>query len=60
VHGLLILAGCLGVSAASVALWLQSRRIDRRLFAGVIALAVTTSLFSVIAWAATAVARIAP
>jgi hypothetical protein len=60
-HGLLITAGLIGVGAAGAALWLQRRHhIAHRWFAGLIALAVTASLFSVIAWAATAVARIAP
>jgi hypothetical protein len=57
---LLMLAGGVAVVTASAALWLQGRcRVDRRCFAGLVAIAVTLSLFSVIAWAAVAVARIA-
>ncbi len=59
--GVLMLAGAAGVVTAAAALWLQWRRqIDRRCFAGLVAMAVTLSLFSVVAWAATAIARIAP
>ena len=58
---LLIAAGGVGVVAAAAALWLESRRrIGRRCFAGLVALAVALSVFSVLAWAATAIARIAP
>jgi hypothetical protein len=60
-HKLLMLAGSVGLLTATAALWLQGRRrIDRRFFAGLVTLAVTSSLFSVITWAATAIARIAP
>jgi hypothetical protein len=59
--GLLIAAGGAGVIAAAAALWLESRRrIGRRCFAGLIALAVASSVFSVLAWVAIAIARIAP
>jgi len=58
---LLIVTGSVGVASAAAALCLQGRqRIDRRCFAGLVALAAASSLFSVLAWAATAVARIAP
>jgi hypothetical protein len=58
---LLIAVGGVGVVAAAAALWLESaRRIGRRCFAGLIALAVGSSVFSVLAWVATAIARIAP
>jgi hypothetical protein len=58
---LLMLAGAAGLAAAIAALWLQGgRRGGRRWFAGLITMAVTLSLFSVIAWAATVIARIAP
>ena len=58
---LLIAAGGVGVIAATAALWLESgRRIGRRCFAGLLALAIGSSVFSVLAWAATAIARIAP
>ena len=54
---LLMLASGLGLVAASAALWVQGwRRADRRFFAGLISIAVTSSLFSVVAWAATAIA----
>lgn len=48
-----------GVVTAGGALWLQgSHRMDRRLFAGLVAAAVTFSLCSFIAWAATSIGRI--
>ena len=59
--GLLIAAGGVGLVAASAALWLESRgRIGRRCFAGLLGLALGSSAFSLLAWAATAMARIAP
>ena len=59
--GLLIAAGGVGLVAASAALWLESRgRIGRRCFAGLLALAIGSSVFSLLAWAATAMTRIAP
>jgi hypothetical protein len=60
VLSLLMLSGGAGLVTATAALWVQGRRIHRRLFAGLVSIAVTLSLFSVIAWAATAIARIAP
>jgi hypothetical protein len=57
----MIIPGIVGVVAATAAIWLQGRqRIDRRYFAGLLALAVTSSLFSVLGCAATRVARIVP
>jgi cobalamin biosynthesis protein CobD/CbiB len=54
---LLILASGVGLVAATAALWVQGwRRADHRFFAGLISIAVTLSLFSVVAWAATAIA----
>ena len=54
---LLILASGVGLVAATAALWVQGqRRADHRFLAGLISIAVTLSLFSVIAWAATAIA----
>jgi hypothetical protein len=51
--GLLILAGAVGLVAATAALWAQGRTmIHQRIFAGLISLAVTVILFSLIAWAA--------
>jgi hypothetical protein len=58
---LLIAAGGVGVVAAAAALWLESaRRIDGRCFAGLVGLAVALSVFSCLAWGATAITRIAP
>jgi hypothetical protein len=58
---LLMVAGGAGLVTAAAALWLQARRrVDRRLFAGLVATAVTLSLFSVVTWAATVIARVAP
>jgi hypothetical protein len=60
VPGVLIAAGGVGLVAASAALWLESRgRIGRRCFAGLLALAIGSSVFSLLAWAATAMVRIA-
>jgi hypothetical protein len=57
---LLIAAGGVGAVAAAAALWLEGRhRIDRRCFAGLLALAIGSSVISLLAWAATAMARIA-
>jgi hypothetical protein len=56
----LIAAGGVGLVAASAALWLESRgRIGRCCFAGLLALAIGSSVFSLLDWAATAMARIA-
>jgi hypothetical protein len=57
VPNLLILASGVGLVAATAALWVHGwRRADRRFFAGLISIAVTSSLFSIVAWAATAIA----
>ena len=54
---LLMLASGAGLVAAIAALWVQGqRRADHRFFAGLISVAVTLSLFSVVAWVATAIA----
>ena len=54
---LLMLASGVGFVAATAALWVQGwRRADYRFFAGLISIAVTLSLFSVVAWAATVIA----
>jgi len=59
VRELLIAAGGVGVAAAAAALWLEgSRRISRRCFAGLVALAVASTLFSLLGWVATGIARI--
>jgi hypothetical protein len=60
VHDVLILTGIFGLVTAAVALCLQRSRINRRYFAGLISIAVTLSLFSVFAWAAIEIARVAP
>ena len=50
-------ASGVGLGAAIAALWVQRRRrADHRFFAGLISIAVTLSLFSVVAWAAIAIA----
>jgi hypothetical protein len=55
VLNLLMLASGVGFVAATAALWVEGwRRTDRRFFAGLISIAVTLSLFSGVAWAATA------
>jgi hypothetical protein len=57
VPNLLILASGVGLIAATAALWVQGwRRADYRFFAGLISIAVTLSLFSVVAWAAVVIA----
>jgi hypothetical protein len=57
VPNLLMLASGAGLVAATAALWVQGwQRADHRFFAGLISIAVTLSLFSVVAWAATAIA----
>ena len=58
VSNLLMLAsGVAALVAATAALWVQGwGRVDRRLFAGLISIAVSSMLFSVVAWAATAIA----
>jgi hypothetical protein len=49
------LASGVGLVAATAALWVEGwRRADDRFFAGLISIAVTLSLFSGVAWAATA------
>jgi hypothetical protein len=59
VPNLLMLASGVGLVAATAALWVQGwRRADHRFFAGLTSIAVTLSLFSLVAWAATAIAPI--
>jgi len=56
----LLFASVIGFVAATAALWARERvMIDRRIFAGLISLAVTVILFSFISWLA-AVFAIAP
>jgi hypothetical protein len=57
VPNLLMLASGAGLVAAIATLWVQGwRRADHRFFAALISIAVTLSLFSVVAWAANAIA----
>jgi cobalamin biosynthesis protein CobD/CbiB len=54
---LLMLTSGVGLVAATAAIWVQGwRRADHRFFAGLISISVTLSFFSVVAWAATAIA----
>ena len=54
---LLLFASGVGFGAATAALWVQRwRRANPRFFAGLISIAVTMSLFSVVTWAAIAIA----
>ena len=56
---LMMLAGGMGLVAATAALWVQGRRrANHRLFAGLISIAVTLSLFSFVAVAVTAIATL--
>jgi hypothetical protein len=57
VPNLLMLASGVGLLAATAALWVQGwRRADPRFFAGLISIAVTLSLSSVVTWAAAVIA----
>jgi hypothetical protein len=57
VPNLLMFVSGVGLGAATAAIWVQRwRRADHRFFAGLISIAVTSSLFSVVAWAAIAIA----
>jgi hypothetical protein len=54
---LLMLASGVGLVAATAGLWVQGQpRADHRFFAGLISIGVTSSLFSVVAWAAISIA----
>ena len=57
---LLMLASGAGLAAATAALWVQGWRAYRRFFAFLVSIAVTVSLFSVVAWSATEIAQVAP
>src|SRR5258705_22163 len=55
-----MLASGVGLVAAIAALWVQGwQRADQRFFAALISIAVTLSLFSVVAWAAATIATLA-
>jgi hypothetical protein len=57
VPNLLMLASGAGLVAATAALWVEGwRRADHRFFSALISIAVTLSLFSFVAWVATAIA----
>jgi cobalamin biosynthesis protein CobD/CbiB len=59
VPSLLMLASGVGLVAATAALRVEGwRRADHRFFAGLISIAVSLSLFSIVAWAATAIAPV--
>ena len=58
---LMLAAGALATVTATAALWVERHRpIGQRCFAGLVSIAVTLSLFSVVAWAATAIVAVAP
>ena len=57
---LLMVAGGMGLISATTALWMQGRRmLHHRAFALLVSFTVTLILFSLIAWAAAAIAAIA-
>ena len=61
VPNLLMLGSGLGFVAATAALWVQRwRRENRRVFAGLISMSVTSTLFLGVAWSATEIAQVAP
>ena len=58
---LLMLASGVGFVAATAALWVQRwRRENHRVFAGLISISVTSTLFLGVAWGATEIAQVAP
>ena len=58
---LLMVAGGMGMVSATSALWMQGRRmLHQRIFALLVSFTVTVILFSMIAWAAAAIAVVAP
>ena len=61
VPNLLMLASGVGLGAATAALWVQRwQRENHRVFAGLISISVTSTLFSGVAWAATEIAQATP
>ena len=61
VANLLMLASGVGFVAATAALWVQRwRRENHRVFAGLISISVTSTLFLGVAWGATEIAQVAP
>jgi hypothetical protein len=58
---LLMVAGGLSLVGATAALWMRARRtLHQRLFALLVSFTVTLILFSLVAWAASAITAIAP
>jgi hypothetical protein len=58
---LLMVAGGMGIVSATTALWTHGRQmLHQRVFALLVSFTVTVILFSVIAWAAAAIAAMAP
>ena len=58
---LLMLAASVGFAAATAALWVQRwPRENHRVFAGLISISVTSTLFSGVAWGATKIAESTP
>lgn len=58
---LLMVAGGMGIVSATTALWMHGRRmLHQRIFALLVSFTVTLILFSLVAWAAAAIASIAP
>jgi hypothetical protein len=61
VPNLLMLGSGRGFVAATAALWVQRwRRENRRVFAGLISMSITSTLFLGVAWSATEIAQVAP
>ena len=61
IETLLTVAGGCAMTGATLALWVHDRRIShQRIFAVLVSITVTVSLFSMIAWAAVAVVAVAP
>ena len=58
---LLMVAGGMGLISATTVLWMQGRQmLHHRVFALLVSFTVTLILFSLIAWAAVAIATVAP
>jgi hypothetical protein len=58
---LLMVAGGMGIVSATTTLWMQGRQmLHHRAFALLVSFTITLILFSLIAWAAAAIAAVAP
>ena len=58
---LLIVLSVIGIASATTALWMEGwPSLDQRLYALLVSLSVTVSLFAMIAWAAGAIVLIVP